>query len=55
MLNIALGAVLGLLVCSLCTANKITELEVENYYLLRKVEELKNELYNGIDGEKHGE
>lgn len=52
MLNIVLGAVLGIFVCSLCTANKITDLEVENYYLLRKVEEL-NELHNSINGEKH--
>ena len=53
MFNIIVGAILGVFICSLCSANKTANLEVENYYLSRKVEELRNELYNSPNGKKH--
>lgn len=54
MFNIVIGAVIGIMTCTICTSNKINDLCVENYYLLRKLEELqKNEFANKANGEKH--
>lgn len=53
MLGVVIGAVLGIFICYLCTSNKITDLYIENYYLLRRLEELQNEIANNVDGEKH--
>lgn len=55
MFNIVMGAVIGIMTCTICTSNKINDLCVENYYLLRKLEELqkKNEFANKANGEKH--
>lgn len=53
MLGVVIGAVIGIFICSLCTSNKITDLYLENYYLLRRLEELQNEIANNVDGEKH--
>lgn len=53
MLGVTIGAVIGILICSLCTSNKINDLCIENYYLLRRLEELQNEIANNVNGEKH--
>lgn len=53
MLDVVIGVVIGIFICSLCTLNKITDLYLENYYLLRRLEELQNEIANNVDGEKH--
>lgn len=53
MLPVVIGIVLGIFICSLCTSNKISDLYIENYYLLRKLKELQNEIANNVDGEKH--
>lgn len=53
MFNIVIGAVIGIMTCAICTSNKINDLCVENYYLLRKLEELQNEIANNANGEKH--
>lgn len=39
MFALIIGVTLGGIISSLCTAGKITDLEVENYYLLRRLEE----------------
>lgn len=53
MLGVVIGAVIGILICSLYTSNKINDLYIENYYLLRRLEELQNEIANNVNGEKH--
>ena len=53
MFNIVIGTVIGIMTCAICTSNKINDLCVENYYLLRKLEELQNEIANNANGEKH--
>lgn len=53
MFSIAIGAVLGIMICAICTSNKINDLYVENYHLLRRLEEMQNEIANNANGEKH--
>lgn len=53
MLGVVIGTVIGIFICSLSTSNKITDLYLENYYLLRRLEDLQNEIANNVDGEKH--
>lgn len=42
MFALIIGVTLGVFISALCTAGKITDLEVENYYLLRRLEEQEN-------------
>lgn len=53
MFNIVIGAVIGIMMCAICTSTKINDLYIENYHLLRKLEELQNEIANNANGEKH--